>query len=77
MGRFDILLPIILFGLGFIWCREMFPRWLEDWNTLTGQSGDYADKFATLVLWTTTMIIVFAMGLLVLMVSGSILNLFQ
>ena len=61
MSRFGFMLIIAFYGLGFIWCREMFPRWQEDMLTLKSSDKDAAEKFVTLLLWGLTAVLIFAM----------------
>ena len=72
MSRFQILIPIVLFFLGIIWCREMFPRWHEDWEIITGNTGDSADRAVTGGLWILTGIILLVMTLMLAYFAGTI-----
>jgi len=61
MSRFAFMLIIAFYGLGFIWCREMFPRWQEDILTLKTPDNDTTEKIVTLLLWGLTAILICAM----------------
>ena len=74
MGRFQILMPIALFCLGIIWCREMVPRWREDWEIISGKTGDSNDKCVTWFLWILTAVVLLAMLLMLLIGVASILQ---
>jgi len=74
MGRFDLLGPVVLFCLGIVWCREMFPRWREDWDIVSGKTGDYADKLITWLLWIVTTIVILGMALLFAIAISGILQ---
>ena len=67
-----ILIEALLLALG-LWCREMLPRWREDFRKLR-KSNDWSDRTTVIVLWSITAAIIYLCVQLALSVGGYIVH---
>jgi UDP-N-acetylmuramyl pentapeptide phosphotransferase/UDP-N-acetylglucosamine-1-phosphate transferase len=49
------VLQAVLFALGVVWCKEIFPKWREHIREL--QIGNWPDRTAIILLWGLTVLI--------------------
>jgi hypothetical protein len=66
MSRVAFLMVIALYGLGFAWCREMIPRWREDWKTIRDPNQPLTEKCVNMLLWGLTAMVIFGMVMMTL-----------
>jgi hypothetical protein len=68
-----VLIEAILLALGICWCREMLPRWRDDFRRLR-KGDDWTERSTVIVLWSITAVVIYFCVRLALSVGGNIVR---
>jgi hypothetical protein len=64
------VLQALLLAVGFIWCKEMLPKWREHIEEF--KIGKWDDRAVLIILWGLTIIILFFCIRFVFVIGGLI-----